>query len=209
MVIMAYKNFYNLKFREKKADIKFKLYDQFDNLESFLKRKEREALPLHLSYLKGKYLKDILCLGAVGVFGYSPRMIEVIKKADATGIQFYPLNIEGPDEIIQSLVNYQGAFITGTSGPIIRTKSKYKLRPAQANPNVKIPWEIGRFFNLNTWDGSDFFNPEGTLYTFVTSRIVELLSAIKPSSVSFITIDEIENIISLSMIPNDAQIEPD
>jgi hypothetical protein len=171
----------------------------------FLKGQDRNTIPLRLSFLKGRCSGDIIPLGTIGLWGYSPRLMEKIRSVNVTGIDFFPLKIDGPKEIILSLHNYHGAFITGNSGPILKEKSKYKLIPAKGKPEKNIYWQIGRFFDFKTGDGSDFFNPEGTLCTFVTSKIVKLLSEIKLSSVSFTSICDIENIIPLSMIPNDFQ----
>jgi hypothetical protein len=198
---MDFNNFYFLNYQEKRGDTQLKLIDPIKDKMAFIKGKDRDAIPLQLKFLKGKYYGDILPLGTIGLWGYSPRMIEKIRMANATGIDFFPLKIEGAEAAILSLQNYHGAFITGNSGPILKEKSKYKLIPAKGKPEENIYWQIGRFFDLETWDGSDFFNPEGTLCTFVTSRIVKLLAEIKPLSVSFTPICDVENIIPLSMIP--------
>jgi hypothetical protein len=199
---MDYNNFYVLNYQERRDDIKLKLVNPIKDKIAFIKGKDRNSVPLQLSFLNGRRASDIFTLGTIGIWGYSPRIIETIRSTNATGIEFFPLKIDGPEEVILSLQNYYGAFITGNSGPLLKEKSKYKLLPAKGKPEKNVYWQIGRFFDLETWDGSDFFNPGGTLYTFVTSRIVQLLSAIKPSSVSFTPISDIENLIPQSMIPN-------
>jgi hypothetical protein len=198
---MDYNNFYDLNYHEKRGDIKLKLINPIKNKMAFIKGKDKYSVPLRLNYLKGRRVGDVLCLGTIGLWGYSPRMMEKIRTANATGIEFFPLKVEGPEEAIISLQNYHGAFITGSSGPLLKEKSKYKLIPAKGKPEENICWQTGWFFDLETWDGSDFFNPEGTFCTFVTSRIVKLLSEVKPSCVDFTPVSDIENIIPLSMIP--------
>jgi hypothetical protein len=206
---MNYDDFLYLDYQEKRGNIILKLQNPLGDKITFLRGKDRSFLPLHLSFIKGRYFGDILTLGTIGIRGYSPRIIEIISKAGATGIEFFPLTIEGPESIVHALKGYHGAFITGTSGPIILEKSKFTLKSAKANSAIQIYYQSGRFFDLETWDGSDFFNPEGTLCTYLTSRISKIISAIKPALVSFTSIRDYNNIIPLSMIPNNAQIEHD
>lgn len=204
---MNYDNFWYIDYQEKRGDVILRLNNPLSDKISFLRGRNKNSFPLRLSYKKGKLLSDIVLLGTIGIRGYSPRIIDTIKKAGATGIEFFPLEIEGPDEIVQSLKGYHGAFITGTSGPILLEKSKFRCKSVGKNLEEKIYLQVGRFFDIDTWDGSDFFNPEGTLCTYMTERIVKIISTIKLKSVRFTPASAYENIILFNMIPNSVKIE--
>jgi hypothetical protein len=202
-------DFYFVDYLQKRGGIELELLDSVENTAAFLRGEDRKNIPLRLRYYRGKHASDILPLGRIGLWGYSPRMVEKIKKASATGIEFFPLNVEGPETIVKPLQNYCGAFIVGTSGPVLKEKSIYKCVPVKRNPEKNIFWQIGLFFDLQTWGGADFFNPQKTLFTFVSSRIVKFLSEIKMLSVGFTSTDDFENIIPVSMIPDGVQIQYD
>ncbi|MDR0997824.1 MAG: hypothetical protein LBL70_02055, partial [Treponema sp.] len=69
---MDFDNFYFLNYQEKRGDIKLKLADPIKNKMFFLKGQDKNTIPLRLSFLKGRCSGDIIPLGTIGLWGYSP-----------------------------------------------------------------------------------------------------------------------------------------
>ena len=55
-------------------------------------------------------------------------------------------------------------------------------------------WVVDEF-DINSWDGSDFFNPSGTAITFCTEKIRDLFAMNKISNVELINIKEVEHYV--------------
>jgi hypothetical protein len=120
---------------------------------------QSSALPVCID--KGKKFYDILRLQDSSNFSLSDRLHDLLISAGITGWQSYPLAIEGGDE------KYWGIQIIGRAGP--------PFRPHEG-------FVEGLDFDRSTWDGSDMFLLEGTLFTIFSERLRNLLVKHKSSN---------------------------
>jgi hypothetical protein len=115
--------------------------------------------PFETRIAEGKKLYDIVHFEDPCNFSISEKVHAILREIGATGWKSYDISIRGIK------AKYYGFQITGRCGPLVR--------PQQAG------FVQGFEFDIASWDGSDFFYPEGTLGFFCTRRIKELFSAKK------------------------------
>ena len=138
----------------------------------------------------GEVLYDLIITGFGGLYILSDNVYETLIKNGVTGWSTYPIEIF--DKSGFSVDGYQGLSVTGKCGKLDESKSIIisKISKGQA-----INLRKGLYFDKASWDGSDIFSPEGSMHTFVTERVVNLLS--KFSNMVFDNIKDIERFVYL------------
>jgi hypothetical protein len=97
-----------------------------------------------------------------------------LKAAKLTGWKAIPVEIGGPGD--REWPGYSVLWITGKSGPADPSRS---VPRTVEKPGGSFREHYGFFFELDSWDGSDFFIPEGTTITGLTNRAREVLAGFK------------------------------
>ncbi len=143
---------------------------------------------VNLTKVRGKKYYDFLTAGYSYLCLGSTKFWRLIEYGKFTGIR--PINVS-----VYGLTNfdYKLCSVVGRCGPIINelSVSVEKKLPLDSSKNYKT-W-MGLYFDLLTWDGSDFFSSRDTNHTFVTKKVVEILTENSISNVEFIPISEVEN----------------
>ncbi|MEH0154762.1 hypothetical protein V6R21_11525 [Limibacter armeniacum] len=107
-----------------------------------------------LKVIKGYIEYDIVEIYGVGShFLISNRVLEILRRNEIKG---YSILEPLCDELKGS---YYWFIVNGKAGPIINNIDNSK----------KLE------FDINTWDGSDFFNLDGTLLNVCTDKVAEIL----------------------------------
>lgn len=127
----------------------------------------------------------------------SGRVVKLFQDNNITGCKFYPITINDHEDLSYYLLT-----ITGRCEAFDISKSKvmetieYPESVIQ-NSNIVIP--KGKFsimkgfhFPLESWDGSDFFTPEGGGEIIVTERVKDLL---KKHKVTNVVLENIKDIV--------------
>lgn len=162
--------FYYLKNADKKGEVRvlpIGEYDEWALASGTVCRNDHLVVRID----QGKKFYDILRLQDSANFAVSERIHNLLIQEGITGWRSYPLAIEGSDE------KYYGMQITGRAG----------------SPLASIPVGFieGLDFERSTWDGSDMFLLEGTLFTLFTQRVRDLLVKHKTSNLE---LDEISTV---------------
>ncbi len=121
-------------------------------------------------YESGKKMRDILDNRSVSFFLISDRLKKVLEDNNITGWKCYPIIIY--DKKGNLVEGYNGFSVTGRSGEMLYDT------PSGETDNFST-WQrskgVGRHFNINTWDGTDIFNPINTNMIIVTEKVINLL----------------------------------
>lgn len=169
------KEFYSLQSGQEKSEIilNSNFEDDFYNVFS---GNVTYTKPIETSVKSGKYFYDVLSFDDGINMVISKRLYELLKQNNITGWKTYPISIKNIKH------KYYGFQITGRSDELIEPKEHgfYK----------------GYNFNMDSWDGSDFFSPRGTHLRFMTPRLRSLL---KDNTITNIDIDNIKDIDGYSL----------
>lgn len=162
---MTDKNFYVVSFAAvKQNEIRIKALSQYDE-QSLIRGDGKPLEPFKLRIDEGSKLYDIAGYQDVYNFAVSERVVDVFRKNKISGWDAYDVSIvDVPDK-------YYGFQVLGRCSKVKRHK--------------KPGYYKGYKFDLNTWDGSDFFIPDGTLTIVCTEKVKQLMSDHKVSNVSF------------------------
>lgn len=166
--------FYSLQSGQEFKEIILKSTFKDDFFDVFAGKREYNET-IKTSVKLGSKLYDVLYFDEGVNFVISEKLYQLLKNNNITGWQTYSVNIEGFTEA------YYGFQIIGRSGALIVPEKEgfYK----------------GCRFNIDTWDGSDFFSPKGTYLRFITPKLKRLLEA---NNVTNIEIDNIKDIEAYS-----------
>lgn len=112
-----------------------------------------------------------VAVGRSTTFYYlGPKVQELFITNKLTGWSTYPIALY--NKAGEICPGYAGLSITGRCGPIDQQGGE--VVPGQ-KPGKKYVLRIGLYFDASTWDGSDFFCPEGeNTCKFVTERVKSL-----------------------------------
>lgn len=148
-------SFYSFKLAQAKSEISIEPVIEYDMHELFQGRLVIEE-PLETKVGEGKKLYDIAhFFGDPFNFSISERLHHILIDAAATGWKSYKILIKGIEK------EYFGFIVTGKCGPL--------KRPSTAG------FIQGVEFDIETWDGSDFFCAEETFAIMCTERIKNIL----------------------------------
>lgn len=137
---------------------------------------------------KGTLWTDMLYAGWPGLNVVSERARDVLDAA--TGVQFYPVTILDKNFLDMNM-NYYGMKILGKSGPLVNELSRQEVATRIPGGPTYIK-KVGKYFTPGSWDGSDFFRPEGTLNIFITSKIKSMIEKHKLTNILVNPIVDVE-----------------
>lgn len=129
-------------------------------------------LPITFKQSSGKKWTDVLSPNSVSMYIVSKRFIELLEENNITGWKSYPITILDKKE--KKISGYVGFSIIGRSGAVDYSKSG--VYEKQLVPNgPKSKYYKGLYIDLDKWDGSDFFIPDGTLDIIITEKVMQLI----------------------------------
>jgi hypothetical protein len=147
------------------------------------------TLPIIFKQTSGKKWTDLLTPPSVSVCIISKKFYKILEENSVTGLRTFPVCIIDKQE--RDINDYIGISIIGKCGKIDYSKSEvYEKQYVPEGPMIK--YYKGMRIGLDTWDGSDFFIPVGTLSIIVTERVKSLIKINKISNISLKNILDIE-----------------
>jgi hypothetical protein len=114
----------------------------------------------------GKRMRDILDTRYPPLYLISDRFKNVLKESDITGWESYPITLF--DKKGNRVEGYNGFSITGRAGKM----EKFDQLPLECGYSADAD---GYYFDVETWDGSDLFNTEGSWHIIVNERFIKVL----------------------------------
>lgn len=185
-----YSNFFTIRDEDRKKTLIY--LDSFLGLNnsSFNASIDASKAPNTYVVRKGSKWADVLFASSLNLV-VSEQFKELFQ--NFKGVSFFPVNILSKDLIVLE-VNYFNMVITGKCGGIVNELSKEVLATRIVGGPVFIK-RLGLYFDLTTWDRSDFFNPEKTLNIFITQKVKDLIEKHKLTNVRITSISEVENFI--------------
>lgn len=125
-------------------------------------------LPLIYKYKKGRYWRDILDTGWGYIYLISERMVNIMKENGFTGWKLF--DVEVYDKQNNKVPGYYGLSATGRCGSQDYSKCiDFTTKFVENGPIVEMC--KGFHFDINTWDGSDFFFAKNH-YGFIITECV-------------------------------------
>ncbi len=151
-----------------------------ENLEELILKKD-----------EGEILNDVVSLGIGGVFLLSPKALSILEENDIKGWESYQVNLDNVP--IAAIKDYMALSIKGECGAIDNNLSKAVTLPPVVPNGPERKTFLGMLFNKDSWDGNDFFSPEGTAFVYVTERVKKIFEVNNISNCSFKKITDLEN----------------
>lgn len=121
----------------------------------------------------------------------SDRFVDLLSARGFTGWTTYPVRVL--DKSGEEVPGYHGLSVLGRCGPLDPAKAERIVLPAPPGGKAMPGWR-GFYFDPSSWDGRDFFVPEGTGHVFVTEAVKDALKKAKLSNIEFQRITESERL---------------
>jgi hypothetical protein len=150
----------------------------------------------------GKKIYDIAGSGYAIFDLFSNRTISILEDNQITGWKTYPCELYGWDR--NRIEGYSIFSVTGRCAPIDWSKSEKFIKDFYVPGGGAADMLRGVYFGLDAWDGSDIFTAEGTVFTFVTQKVRDLLLKNNITNVLLKRVTEIE-----ILAPQSKEITPD
>ncbi len=155
------------------------------NHEAVLRNEVRLEHPLHLELAagaSGRALRDLIGASLVSIRLVSDRVVDLLQ--GFTGWATYAVEVRG--EAGSTISGYHGLSITGRCGPIDDSRSQPRLSPPPCPGGRWSRKWCGLYFDESTWDGNDFFVPDGTTMIMAVEPVKEVMESEYVSNVGFI-----------------------
>lgn len=130
---------------------------------------------------------DFLNSGYAGLNLVSKKIVELFRNNAISGWSSIPVRIKGYENC-----EYYLFTVTGRCSAIDFEKSVSFIKDPFTPTGRHIVAKRGLYFDLNSWDGSDIFTPEKSTFTFVTEKVISLLSKSKATNVIFKNLTKFE-----------------
>ena len=135
----------------------------------------------------GSKIFDFLNSGYAGLFLVSKRIIQLLETNSITGWSSIPVKIKGYESY-----DYYLFMVTGRCSSINYEDSEPFMKQPFTPTGKPIDAKRGLYFDLGSWDGSDIFTPEDSMFTFVTEKVAKLLSEKKTTNILLKNITKFE-----------------
>jgi len=145
--------------------------------------------PVVFQHYSGKKLCDVLDTGWASLYLISDSLRTKLLESKLVGWKTFPIQIVDKKGV--EIKGYSGFSIVGRSGPIDYNKSKIIEKRLTSNAPLSKFYK-GLYFDLETWDGSDFFLTEKNYGPIVTKRAAEILTRNKFTNIELRNLSEIE-----------------
>lgn len=131
--------------------------------------------PIEGHQVSGRYWRDLLGTGYVGLFLISDRLKNILIENHFTGWQSFPVFLR--DSHSQPVDGFSGLSVVGRSGPTRVNESDRII--------TSDKWDDGyNGYAIDDWDGSDIFLPQDRLLQIhVTERVYKTLNAEKITNI--------------------------
>ncbi len=153
---------------------------------------DRGLLPLNYYDLElnyGKEFDNFLTFGFTAVI--HKLVVEILKSEQLTGWRSDPVSIKIKKEVVN--YDYEYWVITGRCGPLIAGEIGHVYHKFTDGHTVKTTHRLGVQFDMDTWDGSDFFMSIDTSgYLLMTERAKRVIESIDSKNVLITPIDELK-----------------
>jgi hypothetical protein len=168
--------------------MRFDVVDDLESPEALLRGEVVLTEALTLKRDSGSQLRDLMgeTFGVLRLV--SERFVSLAREASLTGWCVYPVRLL--DYAGAELGGYHGLAVTGRCGPIDRSHSQLIARVSRDRTKKPLYAEIGLFFEMESWDGSDLFIPAGTSIVCLTERAANVVSEGQLTNVQLIPLAE-------------------
>ena len=167
---MEQEDFYKLSFNSNNVELFVKVVGDYDDQK--LKTGEYNRDPLIVKKSQGRKAYDVVRLQDVFNFLISPKLIDALKQNNLTGWKTY--NVISDTEID----GYKGFQCTGKCGSPLRPK--------------KSGFVTGFNFDIQSWDGSDFFIPKSTMGIICTKKAKDIIEGFKIKNIELKNLKTLE-----------------
>jgi hypothetical protein len=147
------------------------------------------SFPVIFKQAYGKKAEDILDTGWPSLYLISDRLKTVLEENNFTGWKIFTIKVLYKKG--QEISGYHGFSITGRCGPIDYCKSEIIEKRLVPNGPLSKYYK-GLSFELDKWDKSDFFLPEGNFGIKITQKVADALKKSKLTNIRLENISEIE-----------------
>ena len=153
---------------------------------------EPEALSftLQLEGYMGRQLTDFLWSGLTPLRCISDRVIELLRAHEFKGWSTFPTMVLARDH--RPVTGYHGLAVVGRAGAYRPELSEPFMKPPPVPGGEEWLYYRGLYFDLNTWDSSDFFLLGDSNWCIVTARVAQAFKRDKVSNVRLTRLTEVE-----------------
>ena len=137
--------------------------------------------PITFIYDHGNKWYDMIETGSVLLKIISENMKEIFEKENFTGWKTFPIKIFNKKG--EEIQGYYGFSVVGKSGPVDYSKCQLLERPHRILAGKTERICKGFYVDIDKWDGSDFFLPEGNSGIIVSKRVAEAIKRNKFTNV--------------------------
>jgi hypothetical protein len=157
----------------------------------------RSINPIVIRRSEGNRLADIVWTGHPGIVLISRRLKEAFESRHLSGWSTYAVNLEtqGPTQR-----DYFGLVITGRCGPPDYSRSERVRRDDMPGRFFR-----GLYFGEESWDGSDFFLPRGTLLLLATEAVVACVHTL---GVQNIAVERLCDVMTSELVVRSTRAQP-
>ena len=136
--------------------------EHWDSLRDIARGELHPERPLPIRWQEGRQKPGQVIWPSILGLVVRDDVIAVLEKQGFTGWSTYPVELRGKDG--SPIDGYNGIAVTGRCGPIDDEQCIPYWREYPAG--LFAEWR-GLFFDPMSWDGSDFFTPEGSLHPWI------------------------------------------
>ena len=193
------KNFFKLKSKLSSSTAQVHLTDKtIDHLRLIKGDYQGIEFPLVFKHEFGKKFLDILDTGYPGFLIISERIKSALEEHHLSGWKVFSIIIL--DKKNNEIAGYYGFSVTGKCSPT-RYDNSQIIEKRRVSNGLLCKFYKGVF--VDSWDGSDFFIPQGTSHTFVSKQAANVLKQSKISNMELQCLAETE--IAVNAIRSNAK----
>ena len=129
--------------------------------------------PLIFKVFQGTRWNDVVNTGWPSLYLISERMKNLLEENNLTGWQTFPVKVL--DKKDNEITGYYGFSVTGRCNALLDYRQSPIIEKQYIANGPIVKFYKGVFFNIDSWDKSDFFFTENYYAIFITKKVSEIL----------------------------------
>lgn len=145
-------------------------------------------LPIRLLWQQGRMRFDLIESNLLFPYLFSTHALDLFQEAGLKGFKRYPTSIDATKGDQGIIDKYEFMGLLGRAGPVLWRETEIVRAVIGDEIRYDVQDHFGLPFDVETWDGSDFFTTQGNAWLLASERVAQIVRDNKLTNIELLSL---------------------